>query len=148
MRLFKFLFYCSGLIIGITFAFCSNSDYEKDYQAQYPGIETPKERSDSNVDKNVNKLGKKLFKQNCAACHNKNMRDDMTGPALKGTTERWAGREELLYAWIRNSAQVIASGDPYSVALYNKYNKSVMTAFPNLTDDDIKALLEYIESVP
>ena len=44
--------------------------------------------------------GKALFKANCASCHNKNMIDDMTGPALGGINERWDGREELLYKWI------------------------------------------------
>lgn len=91
--------------------------------------------------------GKALFKANCGSCHNKNMIDDMTGPALGGINERWEGREELLYQWIRNSQAVIASGDSYAVSLYNQYNKSVMTAFPNLTDDEVNALLVYIQGV-
>ncbi len=91
--------------------------------------------------------GKGLFKANCASCHNKNMIDNMTGPALGGVQERWEGKEELLYDWIRNSSAVIAAGDPYAVSLYNEYNKSVMTAFPNLTDEEIEALLVYIDGV-
>jgi mono/diheme cytochrome c family protein len=91
--------------------------------------------------------GKALFKVNCQSCHNKNMIDAMTGPALGGTLERWEGREELLYEWIRNSSAVIASGDPYAVSLYNEYNKAVMSSFPNLTDADIDALLAYINGV-
>jgi len=90
-------------------------------------------------------LGKELFKANCASCHNKNMKDDLTGPALGGVQERWAGREKILYSWIRNSQIVVASGDAYSVGLYNKWNKSVMTNFPNLKDDDIANILEYID---
>ena len=91
--------------------------------------------------------GKALFRNNCASCHNKNMADDLTGPALGGAEERWEGREELLYAWIRNSAAVIATGDEYSNALYNKWNKSAMTAFPNLTDGEIASILGYIDGV-
>ncbi|MBI5914780.1 MAG: cytochrome c, partial [Bacteroidetes bacterium] len=34
--------------------------------------------------------GKVLFKNNCASCHNKNMKDKLTGPALGGLQERWA----------------------------------------------------------
>ena len=34
--------------------------------------------------------GNTLFKNNCASCHNKNMKDDLTGPALGGVEERWA----------------------------------------------------------
>ena len=89
-------------------------------------------------------IGKGLFKNNCAQCHNKNMKDDLTGPALGGINERWEGRKEVLYAWIRNSQSVIDSGDEYANALYNKWNKSVMNPFPNLTDDEIASLLAYI----
>ena len=90
-------------------------------------------------------LGKSLFKSNCAQCHNKNMKDDLTGPALGGVTERWAGRDTLLFAWIRNSQAVIADGDKYSVELYEKWNKTLMNPFPNLTDDDIKSILLYVD---
>ena len=57
--------------------------------------------------------GKALFKKNCASCHNKNMKDDMTGPALGGAEERWADypREDL-YSWVRNSAGMIQAGHP------------------------------------
>ena len=92
-------------------------------------------------------VGKDLFKANCAACHNKNMKDDLTGPALGGVETRWLGKEKLLYSWIRNSQSVIAGGDPYAVALYNKYNKSLMNPFPNLKDDDIASILGYIDAV-
>lgn len=91
--------------------------------------------------------GKQLFKANCAQCHNRNMKDNLTGPALGGTQDRWAGREDLLYAWIRNSQSVIASGDPYAVDLYNKWNKVLMNPFPNLTDDDIASILLYVDAV-
>lgn len=91
--------------------------------------------------------GKQLFKANCAQCHNRNMKDKLTGPALGGVQERWAGKEDVLYAWIRNSQAVIASGDPYAVALYNEWNKVLMNPFPNLTDDDIASMLLYIDAV-
>ena len=75
------------------------------------------------------------------------MKDKMTGPALAGTDVRWEGREELLYEWIRNSQAVIATGDAYSVNLYKEYNNSIMTAFPNLTDQQIESILGYIYGV-
>jgi len=90
--------------------------------------------------------GKAIFRNNCASCHNKTMKDDMTGPALGGVQERWES-EELLYAWIRNSSAVIATGDAYAVGLYNQWDKSVMTAFPNLTDSEIASVLGYIDGV-
>ena len=103
--------------------------------------------STSNIQAQNLDEGKNLFKVNCASCHNKNMKDNMTGPALAGIEERWEGREELLYDWIRNSQSVIASGDEYAVKIFKEYNNSVMTAFPNLTDDQIASMLAYINGV-
>ncbi|MBT8218247.1 MAG: c-type cytochrome [Bacteroidia bacterium] len=91
--------------------------------------------------------GKALFRANCAQCHNRNMKDDLTGPALGGTQERWAGREDILYEWIRNSQGVIASGDEYAVNLWNEWNKAAMNPYPNLTDQDIDNLLSYIDGM-
>lgn len=95
----------------------------------------------------VSDKGKALFKVNCKACHNANMIDGMTGPALGGTNERWEGREDLLYQWIRNSAAVVASGDSYAVKMFNDNNKIPMTPFPNLTDEEINAMLVYIQCI-
>lgn len=89
-------------------------------------------------------LGKELFKTNCAQCHNRNMKDNLTGPALGGVRDRWES-EELLYAWIRNSQAVIASGNEYAVNIYNEFNKSPMNAFPSLSDEDIAAILAYVD---
>ncbi|NND33095.1 MAG: c-type cytochrome [Saprospiraceae bacterium] len=92
--------------------------------------------------------GKTLFRNQCASCHNKNMVQALTGPALGGVQERWAEFPETdLYAWIRNSIALVESGHPRAVQVYNEYNKQQMQAFPNLTDDDIASLLLYIDGV-
>lgn len=88
--------------------------------------------------------GKALFQANCASCHNP--LKDATGPALKGMDERVPSKE-WLYKWVRNSAAVIASGDKYANEIYNKWNKTAMTSFPNLTNEDIDAIVEYVNSV-
>ncbi|MEM9547385.1 MAG: c-type cytochrome, partial [Bacteroidota bacterium] len=90
--------------------------------------------------------GKKLFKNYCAQCHAKNMVSAATGPALAGSQERW-GDDEALYAWIRNSQQMIADGHPRAVELWEEWKPTVMTAFPALTDDEIGSLLAYINGV-
>jgi mono/diheme cytochrome c family protein len=89
--------------------------------------------------------GKALFSQNCASCHavNKNL----TGPALAGVEDRWPEKKNL-YAWIKNSAAFLKTGDPYANKLYNDYNKTAMNLFPSLTDQDIDAILAYIKTVP
>lgn len=86
--------------------------------------------------------GKTLFSQNCASCHALNR--TLTGPALAGVLERVPDRK-LLYEWIRNSNKVIQSGNPYFVKLYKDFNKTSMNQFPNLTEEEIEAILYYID---
>lgn len=89
--------------------------------------------------------GKTLFTANCAACHNKNMKDNLTGPALGGTEERWSAfPQKDLYTWIRNSQSMIASGHPRATELWAKWKPTMMNNFPGLTDDQIASLLLYI----
>ncbi|MFC7775187.1 c-type cytochrome [Flavobacterium sp. GCM10027622] len=83
--------------------------------------------------------GKALFNANCAACHKLDAK--MTGPALRGVAERrdraWLGK------WINNSAQLIASGDADAVKIFEEFNKTPMTAFPQLSAADIDNILAY-----
>ena len=89
--------------------------------------------------------GKTLFNANCAACHKLDKK--MTGPALRHVEDRLLNDEGLdkqwLYAWIRNSAAVIKSGDEYANKIYAEYNRSAMTAYPQLSDLDIENILAY-----
>ena len=87
--------------------------------------------------------GKQLFNAKCASCHA--VDKNLVGPALKGVEDRWPEKDQL-YAWIRNSAAVVKSGYPRAVAVYNEYNKVQMTAFPELTDPDIDAILNYVNT--
>jgi mono/diheme cytochrome c family protein len=83
--------------------------------------------------------GKSLFNSNCAACHK--LDKDMTGPALRGITERLD--KDWLSSWIRNSSKMIKAGDSYAVEVFEKYNKTPMTAFPQFSDADIDNILAY-----
>ncbi|MCY1496975.1 Cytochrome c-554(547) [compost metagenome] len=83
--------------------------------------------------------GKALFNANCAACHKLDAK--MTGPALRGVTERHD--KKWLHAWIKDSQAMIKSGDAAAVKVFNENNKSVMTAFPQLSDADIDNILAY-----
>ena len=85
------------------------------------------------------KNGKKLFKQNCASCHKLDKK--LVGPALTGVTDKYS--EEWLLAWIRNNAELRASGDDDANAIFEEYNGSVMSAFPALSDQDIFDILQY-----
>ncbi len=86
--------------------------------------------------------GETLFNNNCKACHS--AKDEVVvGPGLKGIQQRrdlaW------LVKWVKNPNGVIQSGDEYAVALYNKFNKAQMTAFPAFGDKEVKDILAYIE---
>ena len=88
--------------------------------------------------------GKKLFNANCAACHKLNKR--AVGPALKGVSAKYD--KEWLYSWIKNSTAMVKSGDAQAVAIYEEYNKSVMTSFPQLSNEDIDNILAYTDFTP
>ncbi|KOY51353.1 cytochrome c3 family protein [Polaribacter dokdonensis] len=83
--------------------------------------------------------GRKLFKSLCASCHKLDRK--LVGPALGGVEER--RENEWLLAWIKNNAELRASGDRQAIAIYEEYNGSPMTAFPQLSDDQINNILYY-----
>ena len=92
--------------------------------------------------------GKELFRANCATCHNKNMKADMTGPALGGVEERWADypREDL-YAWIKGSQALIQAGHPKATELWTQWKPNIMQNFGNLSDAQIDNILAYVDDV-
>jgi len=86
--------------------------------------------------------GESLFNNNCKACHSP--KDEVVvGPGLKDIQKRrdlaW------LVKWVKNPNGVIQSGDEYAVALYNKFNKAQMTAFPAFGEKEVKDIVAYIE---
>ncbi len=86
--------------------------------------------------------GESLFNANCKTCHR--VHQKLVGPALENVYNR-APSIEWIKAFIRNSAAVIASGDEYAVKLYNDYGKTQMTAFTGLKDEQIMAILAYVQ---
>ncbi|WP_420574063.1 c-type cytochrome [Kordia sp.] len=86
--------------------------------------------------------GENIFVYNCAACHHNNMINQSTGSALGGITQR--RDKKWLYKYVQNSKKMILEGDSIAVAIHNKNNFS-MTAFPNLSDQDLEKTFYYIE---
>jgi mono/diheme cytochrome c family protein len=83
-----------------------------------------------------------LFQQNCASCHAVNK--DLTGPRLAGVETRgqWADRKQL-YAWIHNPSKYMQT-DPYTQGLKASHGNVMMTAFPQLSEKEIDAIIDYV----
>jgi cytochrome c2 len=85
--------------------------------------------------------GAQLF-QPCSACH-KIGGGRLVGPDLKGVTER---RDKAwLHRFIKNSQEMVQSGDATAVKLFEEHNKVPMPP-ANLTDEQIDIVLAYIEN--
>ncbi len=88
--------------------------------------------------------GEKLFKQNCTACHTMTSAR-LVGPGLEGVTDKY--EKEWLIKWIRNSQELIASGDERAIAIFEEYNKVAMTSF-DFSDQEFSDLLAYLANPP
>jgi mono/diheme cytochrome c family protein len=89
--------------------------------------------------------GRRMFANQCGSCHNRNMKDDMTAPALGGVRERWEKYpKEDLYNYIRNSMKMVMEGHPKAVELQDEW-KTAMTSYPDLSDQELDILLDYVE---
>jgi mono/diheme cytochrome c family protein len=86
--------------------------------------------------------GKQLFLLQCASCHHATR--DLIGPSIYAVRSRWPNKN-LLYQYIRNSSEVIKK-DPYAKNLFIKWNKTVMTPFPKITNAEIELILNYVDS--
>jgi cytochrome c551/c552 len=86
--------------------------------------------------------GKTIFNARCASCHNVNKQ--LTGPALAGLHERrsigW------IINFVQSSQSMVKGGDKDAVALFEKFNKIPMPDHPDLTDDNIKSIVEFVKT--
>ncbi|MBK8474317.1 MAG: cytochrome c, partial [Sphingobacteriales bacterium] len=80
--------------------------------------------------------GATLFKAQCTSCHQ--VHKKVVGPALAGVYDKYS--KEWLYSWVKNSQSMVKAGDPQAIAIFNEYNKSVMTAFA-LSNEEIDAMI-------
>lgn len=82
--------------------------------------------------------GRKLFKAKCSSCHA--LDHTVIGPGISEMAK--TKDEAFLIKWIKNAPALIASGDKEAVEA-SKFSPSEMTAFPELSDDQIKSILAY-----
>jgi mono/diheme cytochrome c family protein len=85
--------------------------------------------------------GEELFTP-CKACHTIG-KGKLIGPDLYGVTKR--RDKEWIHRFVKNSQDVVKSGDEYAVTLFEQHNKIPMPPFA-YTDEQIDAVLSYIDS--
>ncbi|MEP6465629.1 MAG: cytochrome c [Parafilimonas sp.] len=85
--------------------------------------------------------GKVLFDKNCSACHKLLAKD---GSNFQDIVNGNYDKKDL-FGWIRNSDSVIRSGNKYYTAVFNENNKVQMRSFPNLSDEEIGDIIDYIK---
>ena len=88
--------------------------------------------------------GAQIFKTNCVSCHTIGG-GRLIGPDLEGVTKK--RNADWLKKWINSSSELIASGDPDAIAIFEEYNKVAMQSF-YFSDEDMDALLAYLENPP
>ncbi|GAB1447011.1 MAG: c-type cytochrome [Cyclobacteriaceae bacterium] len=95
------------------------------------------------TDAGVIKEGETLFNANCKACHRIDQK--LIGPALAGVYDR-APSLDWIKNFVRNSSKVIASGDEYANKIFAENGKMMMTSFTSFSDDQIMAIMAYVEN--
>jgi mono/diheme cytochrome c family protein len=88
--------------------------------------------------------GKEVFVNNCASCHAKDMKTNFTGPALANSLANWQYDTTAYVAFIRNSKRSIKNKNRFALKTWNEYKPTTMPSFSYLSDEDIKALIKYI----
>ncbi|TNE72569.1 MAG: c-type cytochrome [Bacteroidetes bacterium] len=89
--------------------------------------------------------GDALFKAKCATCHQ--VFKDGTGPKLYEVRKKWeaGGAEpEAIFQWVKNWQVAVAKYD-YAKSV-ESWSPSAMSTFPDLTDDQITSIFDWIDS--
>ena len=125
----------------LSFTVTSFAQDSTDVEAGEPATAADAADASASAELGDPEAGKGLFNSLCAACHKPYSAS--IGPALNGVTLRHD--KEWLYAWIKNNAELRASGDADAEAVYQEYNGTAMPAFPQLSNEDIDNILAYVE---
>ena len=80
-----------------------------------------------------------VFKRNCVSCHNITVDCNR----FVHVVARWDD-EVKLKSFIRDSQKMINSGDLYANPLFISWNKTIMPAFPNITDAEMDSIINYL----
>jgi mono/diheme cytochrome c family protein len=86
---------------------------------------------------------KAVFAKRCMACHTYG-HGAKVGPDLKRVTDR--REREWLFAFIRSSSTMIASGDPAATQLFRQFRSERMPDWTDLSSDLIAAIVDYLKA--
>lgn len=86
--------------------------------------------------------GKAIFSIRCAACHNVNVK--VIGPALADVDKRH--NIDWIINFVHSSQTLVKKNDKDAVALFNEFNSTVMPDHPDLSEEQIKSVVDYIKS--
>lgn len=89
--------------------------------------------------------GEALFKSKCNTCHL--LEKNSTGPNLKGVKQKWvdAGEGELLYEWVKNSKELILSGNSTMAKAIEGFSPTTMGP-QDATPEEVDAILDYVDN--
>jgi len=86
--------------------------------------------------------GRTLFKSNCRRCHY-TTDQKFVGPGLKGVMGRIT--EDQFLSWVKDPAKT-RKKDKYFQDLYEEYNESTMPSFSYLKEDELVAIMNYVNN--
>jgi len=78
----------------------------------------------------------------CATCHVIEKDVDLTGPSLVGITAR--REQQWLYDFTRNSGDMIQSGDPQALEVWENWRPTQMNHFEQLGDQELHDIYYYV----
>lgn len=89
--------------------------------------------------------GKKLFEQNCSACHKIN--EVSVGQNLAGARKKWAmaGEGHLIYEFISNPLELISSGKSQLAIEAANFSPTEMTPMGHLSKTQMDQILDYVD---
>ncbi len=90
------------------------------------------------IDESLASKGEEIFKSKCTACHQ--IDSKVIGPALRGITKRRT--PEWIMNMILNPENMLKE-DPLAKQLLKEHNNVMMTN-QNLTQEEVRAVLEYL----
>lgn len=136
-------------ILGIFLEIFNSENPDRKADNSFCGVksEYPSHYLSMNDSVNIN-IGKSLFRELCASCHNKNMTDDLTGPALYGAFKRFDSDTLKIFRYLKDPAKYLATeNDQRMILLHEEFGKMTKPRDNNLSNNELQSILLFIERI-